>query len=586
MITTNKIRCNIDREKISKSFSFFKITGSKDRGAYLLDKIKDFYVMSVVFDRNTIYLCFKNNRGITVPILKEGLDNEQDIIIEQISDLSTLTDQLILRLFLYSLNYTDEDCAYNNITGKLYLIDKNFISNNRDKILAINIDIDYFLQLTINITTFTKVKNFNFRDFQKLPKYILGEDAKSLIRTIDYKDKTNIYVKKAFTNKKLKTIPFLNFYENINKCRNYYLIATFHRLKEIIKEFATIELITVEANRSISKLDKDYLSKSIELLKNKGVVLVDKLGNQNENNVFSGIVEQFEKVLNMKISTNKNISKNKVNFVLTHNKSYFEDNGIVDKYIVDKDQRNIQHFTLEDSLSKIKEENKAIIATLIKEAAIKSDILNKKVCIDDWNKLKCQNNYIFGKIIREKDKPEYVHLLLITKEGSMKFFSRTFDEPLFSNEILNKCDDMLRKERIGSDIYLVADDLGNINIIKKTELIPVASESVYKNLIDENGRLSRHSKDFSCYEGLRSLNFINLNGAFYYNAGVIGSFNTSIANASHFYRVYNAIGVNIIEKIFESMAVSFVKLNSFTILPYPFKYLNEWIRMNFLMIKK
>ena len=56
--------------------------------------------------------------------------------------------------------------------------------------------------------------------------------------------------------------------------------------------------------------------------------------------------------------------------------------------------------------------------------------------------------------------------------------------------------------------------------------------------------------------------------------------NASIPKANLLYKVTVVNGRNIIESVLGMMSVMFVKYNNFTVLPYPMKYLREYIKMN------
>ena len=55
--------------------------------------------------------------------------------------------------------------------------------------------------------------------------------------------------------------------------------------------------------------------------------------------------------------------------------------------------------------------------------------------------------------------------------------------------------------------------------------------------------------------------------------------NTKIVRAPHLYKIDVIAGENIMGKILAMLSVTFVKYKSFTVLPYPIKYLNEYIQM-------
>ena len=64
----------------------------------------------------------------------------------------------------------------------------------------------------------------------------------------------------------------------------------------------------------------------------------------------------------------------------------------------------------------------------------------------------------------------------------------------------------------------------------------------------------------------------------YYSVGIKGNgMNTKIIRAPHLYKVEVLSGENVMEKILLTLSVTFVKYKSFTVLPYPVKYLKEYI---------
>ena len=66
----------------------------------------------------------------------------------------------------------------------------------------------------------------------------------------------------------------------------------------------------------------------------------------------------------------------------------------------------------------------------------------------------------------------------------------------------------------------------------------------------------------------------------YYSVGIKGSgMNTKIIRAPHLYKIDVIAGQNIMGEILSTLSVTFVKYKSFTVLPYPIKYLNEYIQM-------
>ena len=80
--------------------------------------------------------------------------------------------------------------------------------------------------------------------------------------------------------------------------------------------------------------------------------------------------------------------------------------------------------------------------------------------------------------------------------------------------------------------------------------------------------------------GITDINLYDGDDSVLYNVGVIGKgMNSSLPKGSVLYRASVIKGRNMVESLLESMSVMFVKYNSFTVLPYPIKYLREWVEM-------
>ena len=62
--------------------------------------------------------------------------------------------------------------------------------------------------------------------------------------------------------------------------------------------------------------------------------------------------------------------------------------------------------------------------------------------------------------------------------------------------------------------------------------------------------------------------------------------NTKIIRAPHLYKIDVIAGQNIMGEILATLSVTFVKYKSFTVLPYPIKYLNEYIAMTESIVEK
>jgi len=250
----------------------------------------------------------------------------------------------------------------------------------------------------------------------------------------------------------------------------------------------------------------------------------------------------------------------KPNIVILHNK----ENDINDEYNkLDRINNIIQCITIEDF--KVKSGDDPSFLTILKELRIKMDIKEKVITLFDWENRNMKGNYTFISPIIINNKKSKICKLTIEKNGIIK------TEIIYD---LNNYDKLNYE-----DDYLIEDDCGNINYIIDTKLIVIPSEKVR-----ENGS----GKDFlnNVFDGCFDVNYYENNGESLYNCGERTETSPqlnhyTIANASHIYKIIIDKGTkNIIEDLYETMTVSFVKFGSTTIMPFPIKYLKEFKAMN------
>jgi len=100
-----------------------------------------------------------------------------------------------------------------------------------------------------------------------------------------------------------------------------------------------------------------------------------------------------------------------------------------------------------------------------------------------------------------------------------------------------------------------------------------------KEIFTAEGIRSKEGRDVYL-SGVTDINFYQDQDNFSYNVGIIGNgMNSSLSKASLIYNVETIQGENIVKSILKTMSVIFVKYNEFTVLPYPVKYLREYMKI-------
>lgn len=265
----------------------------------------------------------------------------------------------------------------------------------------------------------------------------------------------------------------------------------------------------------------------------------------------------------------KKVKNDAYNLIYLHNKEYYEQNKYNDPYKRKDKNEVIQHITIEDCADKLIDDNNAIYFTLLKELIIKDDIINsKKISLDDWASFNFKGDYIFGK---EKDGIHY--FMIVKRDGSFELYCKPNNFTVFENDLLNKCSDYLTDNK-GKEKTVIANPLGDIIVISRTSAFTLPSKDIF--ILE---KISRSKEDRDKYfSGLTDINLYNEGGKAHYNVGIKGAgMNTVIPKASILYQVDVIEGNNFIEELLSTMAVSFVKYKSFTVMPYPIKYINEYV---------
>lgn len=571
MARSNTLDIHFNHEEINKKYDFYLISTTEkyiDSGSYILDKpIDAFKAESIVFDNGkTLFVMFRKN-SISKYNLIQGLI-DQNITIKQLNSID-IKDYILFKLFLYSLNnYEYEDNVFNNITGKLFITNPKWISRNKKTFKALSISIDNSLNITMEATTFTNTSLFNKKTIANYPMYTFSNKNYSLKRTFD-KD-CDSYIRKNYFGTKAE-ICFLDISDNDRKnSKVYCLYKTLDLFKNKFKDLCEFSFKDLELIESIGKYrDKDFMDKCYKMYYQKRINIVDLTNNEEYKSEFLEIVNLFKET-NPNVIVSNSVKKDCWNLVYLHNQEYYRNNNYDDLYEKFSKDCVIQHITVEDCSDKLLSDNQAIFNSIIKEFVIKEDILfNKKITIDNWDDLCFDNDFIFGKEFNN-----YHYFMIVHPSGEFEFVSKCNDFSSSNNEMINKMSVKLTDNK-GKEKTIIANEKHTIMICRTNKYI-LPSEGIF-----EEAKISRSNESRTKYlSGVVDINLFNDNMNYYYNAGLKGSgMNTKVVKAPILYQVESEKELNIITDILETFSVPFVKYKEFTIMPYPIKYLNEYILM-------
>ena len=200
------------------------------------------------------------------------------------------------------------------------------------------------------------------------------------------------------------------------------------------------------------KLSKEMVQQ--QLLKT-GINVIDEVQSSTSNSFLQDLCQELQhRIPGLVCSIGKRLSKRKVNIRYIHDKDYY---GEDDPYRASTEEVVVQHITEENFQLDVN----ICVETILKELVIKHDLKQRKLSLIDWGKYEYDSDWIFGIEIDE----EY-YFMKIHPDGTFAVEKMQYD--LFNASEYNRYMDYFSAD--GSVEGLVKDAVGNINLIKKTNM--------------------------------------------------------------------------------------------------------------------
>lgn len=484
-------------------------------------------------------------------------------------------------------------------------------------------------------------QNEKIARYNNLPHYYLDKEHNKLIKTnTKNTDEEYVYIQRQNKNERYN-IDFLKF----DKAKNFYsskagiiseLVNTFNILYEGIChiEFKTapvsnfIDITSEDKNQNINARNKELNNKTIHVINLTNDVVGEKYFKQfiNDFNLYINYcTDTYFKNLNVKMVESQKIIPGEFNICIIHEKEYYKD--IPDVY-QKHSNTIIQHITTENIASncsslinkdKIPNDlknipdiedkntsmiNKAIYKALINQLWIKQDIINKKITIFNWANLNFKKDIIFGKLYSQNKENRYF-FIIISPDGDISFKEEK-DKPeelfnLFMNSDNNSNNssenisnkyiealDLPAKKYEESTKFCIGLDDGSLLFVSDTGVITLPESEkigeILSNPIKGHTMPSKSAEsaatELGSIFGICSFKFND--SYFYYVGEPRKEIQKGTARAAAIRQVERYSGnIESFNKLLKLMAVYFVRSERFTVLPFPIKYLNEYVEQKF-----
>lgn len=594
-IRTNRIISSINLQQFEERFDVFKLKTSKDyfrSGANILDiQFATNIINSIRFTSgNEILVLMEKrpqNRADLLNVIKNS-DDYEFISIHNINP-SSLKQNIILQLLLNAMgNFEFDLLKFNNITGHLYCYRSSWFQRDKKdesiiyKIPALEVCVDEEMNLHLHVHTFTSEKlkkqiEFKKKKFDEYPKYVLTNN-KTLRRKLT-SDEGPCFIMRQTKNNKIE-IPFLDIsnLENFEETKIGVLSEVVDKFNKKYKNIASISFEEIEECESLeytavtAKENKNAIATA---LSDKKIKIVDLIGDQYSSLFCEDIRKVLKEEYKTESTTGKRVAKDCLNICLIHNKDYY--NGENDPYLNDANEDiSIQHVTFED----FKSNKKFAVKTVIHELLIKDDLVKKKISLFDWNSIISEEMSFGIQYVDNEDKKKYF-FMDIKKDGT--FNIREQELNLFEENNYSDCINIFEEDNSCVVKGIIKTETSGINIIEDTRMYTIPKFEDIKDRLQSGDTCLRGNKVRN--ELMNSIldvkTFNNSRDGINYFVGSIGrGMQTVVNRASLIRRVRKYEDSTLFfNELLPTMNVTYVRNGQLTIVPFPFKYLREYLNM-------
>ena len=593
-IKTNQLTYTFDKKLFSKNYDIFCIRTSEryfKNGAYIIDApLLSNNVYSVLFKSGKEFFVLMKSYDANISLLKDAIlkaDGADHITISQVST-NSLKDDIVFQLMLNSLgNYESQLLKFNNLTGHLYCFHPNWLIRGRKseadvifKVPCLELRLSPEFRLNMEVHTFTSelLRNkieFKKKKFEEYPKYTFS--AHNTLRRKLKDDTGYSFIMRQTKNSKTE-IAFLDIQniDRFNQSKMGILTAVLEKFNDRFSAIAHLEFKSItdykalDYTRSVANENKQAIS---NLLSIKPIKIVDCIDDEYSKIFCKEICDLLFSKYGIKASCGRRIVKDHLNIRVIHNAAFYADSE--DPHRVFNDVA-VQHITFED----FSECSEFAISTVIHEMLIKADLVKQKISLFDWNTLGLKDDIDFGIEVTDEQNTKYI-FMTIHPDGTFNISEQTLN--LFEANKYNQCVEIFENAKMNSEKVhgIIRDALGNINIIKDTGWFTIPEiYSIKTELANGNTKLRGKEKRDELLSSCLDIKMFNNGVSEYYFVGTIGNGMRWLINRAANIRTIEPFEDSILmfDKLLPLMNVTFVHNGQMTIIPFPFKYLREYVK--------
>jgi len=300
---------------------------------------------------------------------------------------------------------------------------------------------------------------------------------------------------------------------------------------------------------------------------------VDKIGDDYSALFIKNIKLLLETKYEIAASTGKRVRKDTLNIVLIHNAEYY--NGVNDPHDEVYDGVAVQHITFEN----FSDNSEFALATVVHEIIVKKDIEEGRITLFDWEELGFDREVSFGMETKIDEEKRYF-FMKINPDGTFEIQEKELS--LFETNEYSEMTEIFEQGRTELEtvrgVIKFADE--NINVIKDSGLFTIPETAKIKELLEKgDNKLRGRERREELLTSLLDIKLYEENGAYYYFVGTIGEgMRQKIPRAAVIRKVEGYNGADLcFDRLLPLLNVLFVHNGQLTVIPFPFKYLREYV---------
>jgi len=624
-ILTNKVSVDINYSQLLAKYSIFKITNK----ANTQEEYKKFY-HTIRTELNPLASARSGKYTLVAYSVNKDAPTNLKYEIKKLmfSELKREKEYVLLNLINSllpneSLYFGLENDPY----GTFYLV-----KSTKSKLVALKLYVDKNMLVSLRVVTFIKSTRTKDKEI-----YALRENR--IIRVLERKKDEIYYIKGNYSNSK-STYLFMGFQLNYKDSKVYVLAKYIEEIERYFGDIVTLEflesdMVLFDNAKDIKSRKSELKEKIISFVKSKKKIHIANYSGID----LDESIEKLKSLLvdyvgdDIAISTSNKTSTTGLNLTITRNKEYYIKNKLDDPYkIIKQLNKATQNLTLE-TLREIISSKDTLIHVLLKEVVIKKEIEDRQITLpykknpDGFTFIcpkKDKNGHVFYKVsfIQKKmifadltssekrvcdeivmTSSSAVETIIFDKNNNVGYILRTesfvlprfkeinnllydYEKPIYlkSDKVLSLWSDVYgdskkekEKELIESlssikDIYS-----GNIDVLK----LNINGVQKFKNIISKTvgSKITFNLRRYEYREFIESLVGIQYKECEEHAKYIVGSEKnlgktlekSTLIRELHYYK-----GKIPINDILGMLSEYFVKNGSFTVLPFPIKYIREY----------